>query len=261
MYTSTYSSSPVRASTLETTPINYQTQTYHREQYHSSNNISNNGSNIMNDDNINLRRGVNGFGNSSSSLTSLPANTPTSARKYTHSYANQPTDPNRYQTTSYRGYGIENESIRPNTTRYDLSGNVRAYSYDNLYNEQNRSQPSVNNSRSNVRYAQQQQIKREPPYSDHYDDEEDDLIVKSTDLPAAQEQEMIILVRTAFRKYQITNQRELAGFLKRAADKTFTPCWHCIVGRQFSSYVTHEMNGFIYFTKGPLSILLFKSGA
>ena len=72
---------------------------------------------------------------------------------------------------------------------------------------------------------------------------------------------MIDLVRTAFRKYEITNQRELAGYLKRSADKMFSPCWHCIIGRQFSSYVTHEMNGFIYLTKGPLSILLFKSGS
>ncbi len=103
---------------------------------------------------------------------------------------------------------------------------------------------------------QQQQIRR-----DQYNDYDDDIIVKSTDLPATYEQDMIELVRTAFRKYQITNQRELAGFLKRSADRTFAPCWHCIVGRQFSSYVTHEMNGFIYFTKGPLSILLFKSGA
>ncbi len=221
MYTSTYSSSPVRTSTSET---NYQTQSYHR----SSNNI-----NIMNES----RRGAGGYSNSASSLTSIPLQGPPVQRNYNYS---PPNNQNRYQPTSYRSYGNDNETY-----------NSRAYSYDDLFNEQNRSQSSVYNPRG---YQQQ-------PRHDRYNDFDDDLIVKSTDLPATYEQDMINLVRTAFGKHDITNQRELAGFLKRSADKTFAPCWHCIVGRQFSSYVTHEMNGFIYFTKGPLSILLFKSGA
>ncbi len=260
MYTSNYSSSPVRTS--ETKPANYQTETYQREYYQSSKNINNNNINTMNDNNISSRRGAGGYGNSSSSLISIPVHTPTSSRKYPNHYTNLPNDPNRYQSTAYspsnRPYGNDTDTFLPNTSRYDLSGNVRAYSYDNLFNEQSRSQSSAYNPRGTNQYGQQQQQQtRRDQYND-YDD--DDLIVKSTDLPASYEQEMINLVRTAFRKYQITNQRELAGFLKRAADKTFAPCWHCIVGKQFSSYVTHEMNGFIYFTKGPLSILLFKSG-
>ncbi|UJR23209.1 hypothetical protein I4U23_026228 [Adineta vaga] len=265
MYTSPYSSSPVRTSTSETRPLNHQTQSYHREYYHSS---TNNDIKTMNDNNMSMRRGTSGphGNNSTTSVSSQPFYTPTSPRRYTDNYNNISNDTGRYQSTTYpstyRSYGNDNESYRPNTTRYDLSGNVRAYSYDNLYNDTNRSQTSLNNSRynnhnNNVSYNRQP---RREQYTD-YEDNDDDLIVKSTDLPASYEQEMILLVRGAFQKYQITNQRELAGFLKRSADKTFSPCWHCIVGRQFSSYVTHEMNGFIYFTKGPLSILLFKSGA
>jgi dynein light chain LC8-type len=188
--------------------------------------------------NENSRRG---YSNSASSINAIPISSRTN---YNPSSSNQ----NRYQSTSYRSYGNDNEPYRSNN---------RAYSYDDLLNEQNRSQSTIYNSRSNNLYRQQQPTRRDQYIN--YDD--DDLIVKSTDLPATYEEEMIQLVRTAFRKYEITNQRELAGFLKRSADKTFAPCWHCIVGRQFSSYVTHEMNGFIYFTKGPLSILLFKSGA
>ena len=257
MYTSTYSSSPVRASTSETTPINYQTQSYHREYYQSSHNIDN----TMNDNNVPLRRSAGGYTNSNPSLTSAPLRTPSSPRRHSNYYNNLSNDSGRYPSTAYassnRPYVNDSETFLPSTSRYDLSGNVRAYSYDNLVNEQNRSQSSMYNPRANNQYGQQQT--RRDRYNDYNDD--DDLIVKSTDLPAAYEQEMINLLRTAFQRYQITNQRELAGFLKRAADKTFSPCWHCIVGRQFSSYVTHEMNGFIYFTKGPLSILLFKSGA
>ncbi|CAB4394070.1 unnamed protein product [Rhizophagus irregularis] len=36
--------------------------------------------------------------------------------------------------------------------------------------------------------------------------------------------------------------------------------WHCIVGRNFGSYVTHETKHFIYFYIGNIAILLFKSG-
>lgn len=36
--------------------------------------------------------------------------------------------------------------------------------------------------------------------------------------------------------------------------------WHCIVGRNFGSYVTHETKNFIYFYLGQVAILLFKSG-
>lgn len=36
--------------------------------------------------------------------------------------------------------------------------------------------------------------------------------------------------------------------------------WHCIVGQDFGSYVTHEAKHFIYFYVNKLGVLLFKSG-
>jgi len=43
-------------------------------------------------------------------------------------------------------------------------------------------------------------------------------------------------------------------------DKKYNPTWHCIVGRNFGSYVTHETKHFIYFYLGQVAVLLFKSG-
>ena len=43
-------------------------------------------------------------------------------------------------------------------------------------------------------------------------------------------------------------------------DARFGPTWHCVVGRHFGSYVTHETRSFAYFYLGPLAVLLFKSG-
>ncbi len=245
MYTSTYSSSsPVRTSTFGVGSTNYQHQPSTKINYNSYQ--------IMDDGNTSLRRANTPYSNSASSLTSIPIRQGISSQKYTTNPSN---DYNPYRGTSSRSYVNENEIFRSNSS----GGNIRSYSYDDLINDQTRSHSSIYNSTlrsgtNNLYGQQQQQTSREIDY-------DDDLIVKSTDLSANNEQQMIELVRIAFRKYDLNNQRELAGFLKRSADRAFASCWHCIVGRQFSSYVTHEMNGFIYLTKGPLSILLFKSGS
>ena len=48
--------------------------------------------------------------------------------------------------------------------------------------------------------------------------------------------------------------------IKKEFDKKYGPTWHCIVGRNFGSYVTHETKHFIYLYMGQVAILLFKSG-
>ncbi|CAF1517503.1 unnamed protein product [Adineta steineri] len=254
MYTSTYSSSsPVRTPTFGVESTNYQHQPSTRLNYNSYQ--------IMDDGNQSLRGTNTAYSNSISSLSSIPIRPTTPSRKYTSNYNNLSNDlnTNTYQSTPYRSQIADNDMYRSNNP----IGNIRTNSYDDLLNGQNqtyRSQSSIFNSLSRLgtnnndnSYRQQQHVRRS--------EQDDDLIVKSTDLSATNEQEMLELVRSSFRKYDLNNQRELAGFLKRSADKTFSSCWHCIVRRQFSSYVTHEMNGFIYLTKGTLSILLFKSGS
>ena len=63
---------------------------------------------------------------------------------------------------------------------------------------------------------------------------------------------------TALEKYNI--EKDIAAFIKKEFDKKYNPTWHCIVGRNFGSYVTHETKHFIYFYLGQVAILLFKSG-
>merc|ERR1712032_970683 len=55
-------------------------------------------------------------------------------------------------------------------------------------------------------------------------------------------------------------QKDIAAYIKKEFDKKYNPTWHCIVGRNFGSYVTHETRHFIYFYLGQVAILLFKSG-
>jgi dynein light chain LC8-type len=176
-------------------------------------------------------------------------------RKYPSEYTGTFNDSARYHSTG-NAYTTDYDIYRPVNVNQKSYGSLRAYSSDDLYRDYNRSQYSTYETRPNPCVCNQQQ----PIRHAYQMNITDDLVVKSTDLSASYEQQMIELVRTAFSNHQTNDQRDIAGFLKRAADQRFSTCWHCVVGKQFSSYVTHEMQGFIYFTKGPLSILLFKSG-
>ncbi|TKA33308.1 Dynein light chain, cytoplasmic [Salinomyces thailandicus] len=52
---------------------------------------------------------------------------------------------------------------------------------------------------------------------------------------------------------------EIAHHIKRTFDERKGATWHCIVGRNFGSFVTHETKHFIYFYLGHCAILLFKT--
>jgi hypothetical protein len=47
--------------------------------------------------------------------------------------------------------------------------------------------------------------------------------------------------------------------IKKEFDKKYGPTWHCVVGRNFGSYVTHETKNFIYFYLGQVAVLLFSA--
>ncbi|VDN14482.1 unnamed protein product [Dibothriocephalus latus] len=83
-------------------------------------------------------------------------------------------------------------------------------------------------------------------------------IVKNADMSEEMTHSAINVCRDALSQY--TLEKDIAAHIKKAFDKDHGPTWHCIVGRNFGSYVTHESNHFIYFYMGQVAILLFKSG-
>jgi hypothetical protein len=48
--------------------------------------------------------------------------------------------------------------------------------------------------------------------------------------------------------------------IKTEFDAKWTPHWHCVIGRNFGSFVTHETKNFIFFYLGDKAIMLFKAG-
>ncbi|XP_008789848.1 dynein light chain 1, cytoplasmic-like [Phoenix dactylifera] len=81
---------------------------------------------------------------------------------------------------------------------------------------------------------------------------------KSADMKEEMQQEVFECARIAFEKYTV--EKEIAEYIKKEFDNKHGPTWHCIVGRNFGSYVTHETNHFIYFYVDSKAVLLFKSG-
>lgn len=83
-------------------------------------------------------------------------------------------------------------------------------------------------------------------------------VIKNADMSSQMQDEAIKTAVTALEKFNI--EKDIAAYIKKEFDKKYSPTWHCIVGRNFGSYVTHETKHFIYFYLGQVAILLFKSG-
>ncbi|XP_069135999.1 uncharacterized protein [Argopecten irradians] len=83
-------------------------------------------------------------------------------------------------------------------------------------------------------------------------------VIKNADMAEDMQQDAVDCATTALEKYNI--EKDIAAYIKKEFDKKYNPTWHCIVGRNFGSYVTHETKHFIYFYLGQVAILLFKSG-
>lgn len=82
--------------------------------------------------------------------------------------------------------------------------------------------------------------------------------IKTYDMSEDMIKYSVSTARSAMSKYVI--EKDIAGYIKRDFDNKFGANWHCIVGKQFGSYVSHESKHYIYFYIGELSFLLFKFG-
>ncbi|KAK2990117.1 hypothetical protein RJ640_014786 [Escallonia rubra] len=83
-------------------------------------------------------------------------------------------------------------------------------------------------------------------------------IIKSADMREDMQHEAIDIAVHAFEKHGV--EKDVAEYIKKEFDKKHGPTWHCIVGKNFGSYVTHETNHFVYFYLDTKAVLLFKSG-
>ncbi|KAJ8041012.1 Dynein 8 kDa light chain, flagellar outer arm [Holothuria leucospilota] len=84
------------------------------------------------------------------------------------------------------------------------------------------------------------------------------ITVKNSDMEGEMKQDAIDLTEDAFK--QFTVEKDIAAHIKKEFDRKHGNSWHCIVGRNYGSYVTHETGHFIYLYVKQVAVLLFKSG-
>nr|CAX74849.1 Dynein light chain 2, cytoplasmic [Schistosoma japonicum] len=81
-------------------------------------------------------------------------------------------------------------------------------------------------------------------------------VVKNADMGEEIQQFAVDTAAHAMTEYNI--EKDIACYVKKEFDKIYGPTWHCIVGRNFGSYVTHEAKHFIYFYLQNVAVLLFQ---
>ncbi|KAF7260876.1 hypothetical protein EG68_01733 [Paragonimus skrjabini miyazakii] len=83
-------------------------------------------------------------------------------------------------------------------------------------------------------------------------------VIKNADMPNDMQEDAVHTAAYALDKFQL--EKDIAAHIKKEFDRKYNPTWHCIVGKHFGSYVTHETQNFIYFYLQDRAFLLFKSG-
>ncbi|CAH8438938.1 unnamed protein product [Dicrocoelium dendriticum] len=82
-------------------------------------------------------------------------------------------------------------------------------------------------------------------------------VVKQSEISEAMFQDVIEMTAEACAKFNL--ETEIAKHIKMKMDDKYKPMWQCVVGAQYSSYITYELENFVDFEYGDKAILLFKA--
>ncbi len=58
---------------------------------------------------------------------------------------------------------------------------------------------------------------------------------------------------------QSNSEQMVAKYMKNTFERKYKTVWHCIVGRNFGAYVTHETGRYIYFYIGQKGLLIWST--
>ena len=65
--------------------------------------------------------------------------------------------------------------------------------------------------------------------------------------------------QASYAQENMPGEKDVAHYLKHQFEEKYKPSWHCLVGRSFSSYVTHEKACCCYFYIGQMGVMLWKT--
>jgi hypothetical protein len=84
-------------------------------------------------------------------------------------------------------------------------------------------------------------------------------VVKISAVSPDVEQDCIDCAAFALRELRLSEQTAIAQFVKRELDQKYGSLWHCVVGRQFGSYVSHDNGHFLYFFIDDCGFLIWRT--
>lgn len=82
-------------------------------------------------------------------------------------------------------------------------------------------------------------------------------VVKTSTMSAAMQEVAILAAQDAIKNF--TTEQEIASAIKKHFEENHPATWHCLAGRNFGCFVTHESTKFIYFYIGQQGICLFST--
>ena len=83
-------------------------------------------------------------------------------------------------------------------------------------------------------------------------------VVKLTDMD--EEMKMFAVQQADYVLGQnLASEKLVAKFMKEYCEKRYKGVWHCITGRNFGGFVTHETGKYIYFYVGQRGFLLWST--
>ncbi|XP_059647117.1 uncharacterized protein LOC132293595 [Cornus florida] len=85
-------------------------------------------------------------------------------------------------------------------------------------------------------------------------------IVRETDMPKEMQSQVMELAYQALDLHEVSDCQSIAHHIKQKLDEAYGPAWHCVVGKDFGSCISHLCGSFIFFCVEMMEFLVFKDG-
>ena len=83
-------------------------------------------------------------------------------------------------------------------------------------------------------------------------------VIKTSVMPTEMQDTAIQVAQDAIKEHH--TEEQIATAIKTYFEKQYRASnWHCMVGRNFGCYVTHEASKFTYFYVGQVGVCLFST--
>ncbi|GFT66897.1 transposable element Tcb2 transposase [Trichonephila clavipes] len=90
-----------------------------------------------------------------------------------------------------------------------------------------------------------------------FEEEPPELKIQAADMPIEMQRSAVFSATQAIKLY--STEKHIAESIKQDFDQMYHPTWHCIVGRNWGSCVTHSKQCYIRLAYKDLTILLYRS--